>query len=492
MMRPWAAAPRRDRRFPGRSADRRHRAGRGLPHRRPDRPARLHGRARRREPGHGALHDRRPRRRPQHRRLPRPDRHADRRGRHRHPERARGPAAGVVGAQRPRSARGACAPSAPARSSWARPACSRAGAPRPTGRAATCSREQYPSVTVEPDQIYVRDGDLYTSAGVTAGHGPRARAGRGRPRPRDGARGRRAGSCMFVKRPGGQSQFSAQLAAQTAEREPLRELQDWIAGNLDADLSVPALAERAHMSERNFARAFRKELGMTPGRLRRDRSCRGCAHRARVGGHAGRGRRPRQRLRNGRDDAPRIPPPPRRRSRRLPRPLQVNASRLTKEASHADRHPAVRPLHRPRRHRALRGALAHPRRRPEVPRHRGRSLQDRQRDAHDPGRGIARRHAAPRHPVRSRRMGHARGDVRRAPGRLDPRRARDHASGRRRSAPGRCCWAPPGSSTASTRRRTGSSSRRCARWARTRPSTAWWSRARSSPPPACPRGSTWR
>jgi transcriptional regulator GlxA family with amidase domain len=69
---------------------------------------------------------------------------------------------------------------------------------------------------------------------------------------------------LFVKRPGGQSQFSAQLAAQTAERAPLRELQDWIAGNLDADLSVPALAARAHMSERNFARAFRKELGMTP------------------------------------------------------------------------------------------------------------------------------------------------------------------------------------------------------------------------------------
>jgi transcriptional regulator GlxA family with amidase domain len=70
---------------------------------------------------------------------------------------------------------------------------------------------------------------------------------------------------LFVKRPGGQSQFSAQLAAQTADREPLRELQEWIAGNLDADLSVPALARRAHMSERNFARAFGKELGMTPG-----------------------------------------------------------------------------------------------------------------------------------------------------------------------------------------------------------------------------------
>ena len=100
---------------------------------------------------------------------------------------------------------------------------------------------------------------------------------------------------LFVKRPGGQSQFSAQLAAQTADREPLRELQEWIAGNLDADLSVPALAARAHMSERNFARAFRKELGMTPGRLRRDGAGGGRPHRARVDRHARRGRRPQQR-----------------------------------------------------------------------------------------------------------------------------------------------------------------------------------------------------
>jgi transcriptional regulator GlxA family with amidase domain len=69
---------------------------------------------------------------------------------------------------------------------------------------------------------------------------------------------------LFLKRPGGQSQFSAQLSAQLAEREPLRELQAWIADNLHADLSVPALAERACMSPRNFARAFRKEVGMTP------------------------------------------------------------------------------------------------------------------------------------------------------------------------------------------------------------------------------------
>ena len=136
---------------------------------------------------------------------------------------------------------------------------------RATTHWASCDMlaEHYPSVTVEPDQIYVRDGDLYTSAGVTAGMDlalALVEEDLGRATALEVARW----LVMFVKRPGGQSQFSAQLAAQTAEREPLRELQDWIAGNLDADLSVPALAERAHMSERNFARAFRKELGMTP------------------------------------------------------------------------------------------------------------------------------------------------------------------------------------------------------------------------------------
>ena len=123
--------------------------------------------------------------------------------------------------------------------------------------------DRYPAVTVEPDHIFVRDGDLYTSAGVTAGMDlalALVEDDLGRATALEVARW----LVVFVKRPGGQSQFSAQLAAQTAEREPLRALQDWIAGNLDADLSVAALAGRAHMSERNFARAFRRELGMTP------------------------------------------------------------------------------------------------------------------------------------------------------------------------------------------------------------------------------------
>src|SRR5690606_5762037 len=71
---------------------------------------------------------------------------------------------------------------------------------------------------------------------------------------------------MFVQRPGGQSQFSSQLAAQLADRRPLRELQGWIADHLDADLSVGALAERVAMSPRHFARAFRDDIGRAPAR----------------------------------------------------------------------------------------------------------------------------------------------------------------------------------------------------------------------------------
>ena len=69
---------------------------------------------------------------------------------------------------------------------------------------------------------------------------------------------------MFLRRPGGQSQFSVQLSAQLAERNGLREVQDWIADHADRDLSVSTLARQARMSPRNFARAFRREIGITP------------------------------------------------------------------------------------------------------------------------------------------------------------------------------------------------------------------------------------
>jgi len=124
-------------------------------------------------------------------------------------------------------------------------------------------QRRHPAVAVERDPIFVVDGPVRTSAGVTAGMdlalafveedlGPRVALEVAR------------WLVLFVKRPGGQAQFSAQLAAQSAERAPLRELQAWIADHLADDLSVPALAARACMSERNFARAFKAETGMTP------------------------------------------------------------------------------------------------------------------------------------------------------------------------------------------------------------------------------------
>jgi transcriptional regulator GlxA family with amidase domain len=124
---------------------------------------------------------------------------------------------------------------------------------------------QYPDVTVLPEPIFVRDGNVATSAGVTAGidlaltlveddHG------------RDVALAVARQLVVFLRRPGNQTQFSAQLQAQVAHREPLREVQRWIAEHPGADLSVETLAERARLSPRQFARAFTAETGMPPGR----------------------------------------------------------------------------------------------------------------------------------------------------------------------------------------------------------------------------------
>ena len=123
--------------------------------------------------------------------------------------------------------------------------------------------ERHPSLEVDPDRIFVRDGAVWTSAGVTAGMdmalalveedlGPEAALEVAR------------WLVVFVRRPGGQSQFSAPLAAQSAEREPLREVQEWVRANPAADCSVEALAARACMSPRNFSRAFGREVGQRP------------------------------------------------------------------------------------------------------------------------------------------------------------------------------------------------------------------------------------
>jgi transcriptional regulator GlxA family with amidase domain len=125
---------------------------------------------------------------------------------------------------------------------------------------------RFPRVQVDRDPIFVRDGNVYTSAGVTAGMDlalALVEEDHGRALALEVARQ----MVLFLRRPGGQSQFSAALAAQSADREPLRDLQAWIAEDPGRDCSVPALARRVAMSPRNFARVFAREVGSTPGQF---------------------------------------------------------------------------------------------------------------------------------------------------------------------------------------------------------------------------------
>lgn len=125
--------------------------------------------------------------------------------------------------------------------------------------------QRYPALTVDPDPIFVRDGNVATSAGVTAGM-DLALALVEEDHDNELALAIARRLVLFLRRPGTQSQFSAQLAGQLAERDPLRDAQRFIADHPDRDLSVAALARLVGMSERNFARCFRDEVGMTPAR----------------------------------------------------------------------------------------------------------------------------------------------------------------------------------------------------------------------------------
>ncbi|KUO19364.1 GlxA family transcriptional regulator [Streptomyces dysideae] len=123
----------------------------------------------------------------------------------------------------------------------------------------------HPAIEVDPDPIFIRDGPVSTSAGVTSGI-DLALALVEEDLGRDAALAIARHLVVFLRRPGNQAHFSAQLAAQTAQREPLREVQQWISDHPDADLTVESLAARASLSPRHFARAFQTETGMTPGR----------------------------------------------------------------------------------------------------------------------------------------------------------------------------------------------------------------------------------
>jgi transcriptional regulator GlxA family with amidase domain len=138
-------------------------------------------------------------------------------------------------------------------------------------------RRTYPRVSVDGDAIYVRDGKVWTSAGVTAGidlalalvaddHGRQAAARVARQ------------LVVYLRRSGGQAQFSTVLEAQHADSEPIRDLVAWLPDHLGDDLTVGALAHRTHLSARQFSRVFRAETGATPAEhveaVRTEAACR--------------------------------------------------------------------------------------------------------------------------------------------------------------------------------------------------------------------------
>jgi len=126
--------------------------------------------------------------------------------------------------------------------------------------------KECPDVAVEADAIYVQQGKLYTSAGVTAGM-DLALALVEEDWGKEVALAVAQELVMFMKRPGGQSQFSSFMAAQHTDSDRFRDLQVWMQSHLHEDLSVERLAQRIAMSPRNFARAFARETGETPGRF---------------------------------------------------------------------------------------------------------------------------------------------------------------------------------------------------------------------------------
>lgn len=136
---------------------------------------------------------------------------------------------------------------------------------RATTHWGACDRlaQRYPRVTVEPDRIYVHDRNRWTSAGVTAGIDlalALVEADLGTEIAQLIARQ----FVVFVRRAGGQTQYSAQLRSQPARTPSIRAVQQWLPDHLHEDLTVATLAERAGMSQRTFARSFRSETGSTP------------------------------------------------------------------------------------------------------------------------------------------------------------------------------------------------------------------------------------
>jgi transcriptional regulator GlxA family with amidase domain len=135
----------------------------------------------------------------------------------------------------------------------------------------------YPSIVVDPQPVFVRDGKFFTSAGVAVSIDLSlaiAEEDYGREVAAEVAKR----LVIFVQRPGGQAQVSRALILQGSEHDRFRDLGVWIANHLDNDLTVEALANRSAMSVRNFARRFRDSFGITPAefvtRVRVEAACR--------------------------------------------------------------------------------------------------------------------------------------------------------------------------------------------------------------------------
>jgi transcriptional regulator GlxA family with amidase domain len=136
---------------------------------------------------------------------------------------------------------------------------------------------QYPDIRVDADRIYIQDGPVWTSAGVSAGIDltlALIEADFGHQVAIQTARQ----LVMFIKRSGGQSQFSVPLAAQLHDRGDFADLHAWMAAHLADDLSVERLAGHAGMSPRNFARSYAARVGRTPAKtvdaMRLEAACR--------------------------------------------------------------------------------------------------------------------------------------------------------------------------------------------------------------------------
>ena len=125
---------------------------------------------------------------------------------------------------------------------------------------------KFKHTTVDPDPIYIRDGSTYTTAGVTAGMDlalALVEEDLGAPMALKVARE----MVLYLRRTGGQSQFSTALSLQASDRKQIEEIRSWTHDNLRQDLPVEKLAAKAGMSPRNFARVFLKDTGTTPARF---------------------------------------------------------------------------------------------------------------------------------------------------------------------------------------------------------------------------------